>query len=481
MTKYMFSILAVPALAMAMSMTSCNDIVEEGTINWEQWKEDEANKERPVYTIYELNHPCLLHTADDIAYTKNHLADAQISKALTKLKNGSLCKTDYNPSPVQYLARLDANNWADINNSNVKKRWEDAGIADLWYSGIHNNYTNLMRDAAAAYQLSLLYNLEGDTQAAEAAKRILVRWADENKGLLRNKNGEIIDPNQKLILFQPYQMAIAAEMLRGYNNWGNSDEFKKVAKWLDDSFYQEAHGQLELQTQTGGGHYWFNWDLCAMTTILAVGILTDNQDYINEAIMYYKGEGGGPGNIYKGVPFLHVDADTGEMLGQGNECGRDQGHNTLCVAVLGTFCRMALSIGEDLFAFADYRALAYAEYVAKYNLAKAALYPDPMNSLPDMSVGQNEIDFEYLHTSFPFSEYTYGDAGTMTEPSKDGRGTVRPGWDTWAGYANSRGIPAKYCNMFAERIRPDGGGGHYGGNSGGFDQIGFSTLMFYRE
>lgn len=30
-------------------------------------------------------------------------------------------------------------------------------------------------------------------------------------------------------------------------------------------------------------------------------------------------------------------------------------------------------------------------------------------------------------------------------------------------------------------FRPDGGGGHYGNSSGGFDQLGFSTLMHHRE
>lgn len=473
MKKIILSLFIAPTIMMAA--TSCNEIVEDGTINWEQWKEDAANKEKPVYTTYTLNHPCLLYSQDDINYTKQHIGEEPYASALTKLKNSPYCKLDYTASPVQYLARLDANNWAQLND-----RWTDAGIANLWYSGIHVNYTNLMHDAAAAYQLSLLYALEGNSQAAEAVRNILESWANVNKGFLRNNKGELIDPNQKLILFQPYQMAIAAEMIRDYNNWGESDGFKKVCQWLDSSFYGEAHGQLELQNQTGGGHYWFNWDLCAMSSILAIGVLTDNQDYINEAIMYYKGIGGGPGNIAKGVPFLHKDPDSDEMLGQGNECGRDQGHNTLCVAVLGVFCKMGLTLGEDLFAFDNYRALAYAEYVAKYNLAKDILYPNPMNALPDMYVGQNETDFAYLHTSFPFSVYTYGDAGTMTQPSKDGRGTVRPGWDVWAGYANARGIPAVYSNKFASNIRPDGGGGYYGPNSGGFDQIGFSTLMNYR-
>lgn len=424
----------------------------------------------------ELNHPCLLHTEADFEYTRNNIGIEPYSSALTKLKNSQYCKPTYKPNPVEYLARLDATNWSELN-----WRWENAGIADLWYQGIHNNYTNFMRDAAAAYQLALLYKIENNTNAAEASKNIMLEWSKLNKGILRNKNGELIDPNEKLIMFQPYQMAAAAEMLRNYNNWGKSEEFGKVASWLDEAFYPVCHEHLELQNTTGGGHYWMNWDLASMTSILAIGILTDNDAYISEAINYYKGQGGGPGNIEKGVPFLHLDDDSLEFLGQGNELGRDQGHNTLCAALLGTFCQMALSIGEDLFAYDNYRALAFAEYVAKYNLAHEELYPNPMQNFPSMVVGQQDDDYEYAHSSFPFTPYTYGDGGTMREPSSASRGQVRPGWDYWVGYANAHGKSAIYSSMMAERIRPDGGGGQYSTNSGGFDQIGFSTLMGYRE
>lgn len=456
--------------------TSCNEIVEPGSIDFDQWKADKESQEGlPTYTTYTLNHPCLLHTQSDFDYVKQHLGEEPWASALTKLKANQYAQTSYTASPVEYLARLDPTNWSGLNS-----RWENAGIADLWYQGIHNNYTNLMRDAAAAYQLSLLYKLEGNTAAADAAKNILVKWATVNKGILRNNKGEIIDSNERLILFQPYQVAVAAELLRDYNNWGSSDEFAKVVKWLDDAFYPLAEEQIQHQNNTGGGHYWLNWDLAAMTSILAIGVVSENQDYINEAIMYFKGMGGGPGNIKKGVPFLFEDPDSDEIIGQGNELGRDQGHNTLCAAVLGVFCQMGLALGDDLYAFDNYRALAFAEYAAKYNLARDNFYPDPMLNFSSQQAGENDSDFIYNHNNFPFETYTYGDGGTMTEPSKEGRGTVRPGWDYWVGYANRNGLSAIYTTKFAENIRPDGGGGNYSGNSGGFDQIGFSTLMGYR-
>ena len=423
---------------------------------------------------YELQHPCLLHTEADLEYVKAHIQEEPYASALVKLKESQYCKTFYRPAPVEYLARLNASNWGELN-----WRWENAGIAHLWYQGIHNNYNQFMRDAAAAYQLALRFNVEDNKLAADAAKNILIQWSKINKGLLVNNKGELIDPNEKLIMFQPYQMAVAAELLRDYDGWGETDEFQTVIEWLDKSFYWVAKSQLDLQNESGGGHYWMNWDLASMATILALGILSDNQGYIDEAISYYK-NGGGPGNIKKGVPYLHQDPDSEEILGQGNELGRDQGHNTLCAAVLGTFCQMALAIGEDLFAYDDYRALKFAEYVAKYNLGKEELYPDPMENFPAMGVGEKDSDFVYRHKSFPYTTYTYGDGGTMREPSQSARGQVRPGWDYWVGYANANGLSSIYSTAMAERIRPDGGGGHYSSNSGGFDQIGFSSLMGYR-
>jgi hypothetical protein len=69
--------------------------------------------------------------------------------------------------------------------------------------------------------------------------------------------------------------------------------------------------------------------------------------------------------------------------------------------------------------------------------------------------------------------------------SDAGRGTVRP---IWAGpynhYAKIKKVPAaatKYTYIGAQSVAPEGGGGDYGPNSGGFDQLGFGTLLYTLE
>lgn len=450
---------------LALGFSSCSEI-KDGTTDIDSWGEEQGQYVEQTYT---LNHPCMLHKSEDIAYVRQHLGQSPWLEGLDKLKNSGFSVSSYQPTPVEYLARLDKNNWGDGGG-----RWDDAGLRDAYYPGIENNYTNFFKDCAAAYQLALRYELEGDEACAEASKQIINAWAMKNKGLLLGKKqwkGEVIDPNEYLILFQVHQVANAAELLRGYKGWGDSQEFQRVQSWLLDYFYPFCSKFLKSQ---GGKHSWMNWDLASLTAMLSIGILSDRQDIINEAILYFK-QGKGPGCIAgQGVVALFDDpSGSGEPLAQGNESGRDQGHNTLCAALLGTFCQMAYNIGEDLFKFQDYRAVAFAQYVAKYNYVKKEKgdYTNTALSLDD---------FQYEESTIPFTTYSYCDQ-TMTKISQEGRGTVRPGWDVWAAYCKAHGLRGKYVTEMAERFRPDGGGGHYGANSGGFDQLGFSTLMYYRE
>lgn len=103
---------------------------------------------------------------------------------------------------MKLLARLDQNNWAGK------------------YPNDWNNYTKLMKDAAAAYQLALRWKLsETDgAQYADAAVAILNDWAKTCTGFIVNDKGEFIDPNEFLIFIQVHQIANAAEIMRSYRD-----------------------------------------------------------------------------------------------------------------------------------------------------------------------------------------------------------------------------------------------------------------------
>ena len=462
--KKIYSIILSAATLLAAS--SCCEI-EDGVTDIDSWPMPSKEYDPQVYSF---NHPAMLHSADDIAYTKAHLGQQPWADAYQKLLTSGYSNNDYKASPVKILARLDAGNWGDGGG-----RWDDAGIRDLYDPGRHNNYTNFFRDCAAAYQLSLKWQLAGDTDAAAAAVKILEDWAAVNEGILVGRGPRfkdtVVDPNEYLIMFQIHQAANAAELLRDYQGWGNSEAFAKVVNWMVTYFRPFCSKFIR---ENNWNHSWMNWDLASMTALLSMGILADDQEIINEAILHFK-QGEGPGCIMrKGVIAVYDDpSGTGEKLAQGNESGRDQGHNVLCAAMVGAFCQMAYNIGEDLFAFEDGRAIAFAQYIAKYNVVKAEIGPDYEGNLTDAS-------FRYPESSMPFTTYTYS-GWEMTKIADGARGNKRPCWDLWAGYCKTHGVKATYIREMAELFRPDGGGGHYGNGSGGFDQVGFSTLMHYRE
>ncbi|MDE5635663.1 MAG: alginate lyase family protein, partial [Muribaculaceae bacterium] len=439
---------------MALS-TSCTEI-EDGYEDIDSWETPDVKPK-----VYTLNHPCLMHSQEDIDYVKAHLGQSPWNEAYQKLASNSYAQPTYKATPKEYIARLDATNWADGGG-----RWTQYGVLDKWYPGVQNSYSYLMRDAAAAYQLALRYVLTDDADCAVAARDILIDWATVNKGMIYGTAGtlkdQLIDSNEFLILFQIYQVANAAELLRDFNGWGNTDDYRKVVDWLKTYYYPEASGFLKYKS---GDHYWLNWDLACMTACISIGVLDDNQDMINEATMHYMTERGiGAGKHLNAIPYLHEDPDhPGFILGQCNESGRDQGHATLCATLLGIFCQMANNIGEDLFAYADYRACAMAEYVAKYNA----------------TTGGNGTSFMFPQNKLPYTNYNF-QGYDMPAISEAYRGSVRPGWDIWVGYANAHGRQCYYTEALMNEVRPDGGGGHYGSSSGGFDQTGFSTLMFYR-
>ena len=105
-----------------------------------------------------------------------------------------------------------------------------------------------------------------------------------------------------------------------------------------------------------------NWDLCLMAGQMAYAILTDNTTIFNYITSYFK-TGWGNGAISQAVYYMHPG-----YLGQVQEAGRDQGHDTLDIAHLGVIAQMAWNQGVDLYGYGNNRLLAGAEYVAKGNL-----------------------------------------------------------------------------------------------------------------
>jgi hypothetical protein len=336
--------------------------------------------------------------------------------------------------------RLVANSHAQLTYSaNPQATICAGGVCDA------ENYMTLAHDAAAAYQHALRYHVSGDAGYADKAIEILDAWAATLTGFTGDSNAGL-----RAALYG-YQLACAGELLRGYGDWDPS----ALQRSLTDVFYPMHSDFLERHNGACEGNYWANWDLANLAAVLAIGVFADRRDIFDEGITYFK-TGVGEGSIGNAVHFIHPDGS-----GQWQESGRDQGHNMLGPMLMGVVCEIAWNQGVDLYSFAGNRFLAGSEYVAAYNLG-------------------NEV---------PYVAYTYqsgpeGSCNVGVQPviSEAGRGNFRAGFELiYNHYVHRMGFAAPFTEDYAAEVRPEGGGGDYGGNSGGFDSLGFTTLTHSLE
>ncbi|MCC4594510.1 alginate lyase family protein [Xanthomonas campestris pv. phormiicola] len=373
-----------------------------------------------------FSHPGLLHSAQDLARTREKLA-------------GGL-------QPWQAgWDRLAANRHTALT-------WKPNPAAVIYrgYDGKHaENYPQLYEDAAAAYALALYWTLSGDTRYADKAVEIMNAWSSTLTAIHGTSDAALVAG------IQGYEFANAAELMRGYQGWTSTD-FASFKQMMLTVFYPINHDFLVRHNNRQIDHYWANWDLAQMNAIMAIGVLTDRSDLYDEAVDYFK-QGAGNGSIAHAVWKLYPDLG----MGQVQESGRDQGHATLVIALLGSLCQMAWNQGDDLFGYDDNRVLKGAEYVAAYNVCDTNSNGDCDNTLV-----------------LPYTTYTNSDV-TQTTLSATARGTIRPEWELlYNHYVVLKGLDAPYVTRFAKKLRAEGGGGDYGSTSGGYDQLGYGTLMY---
>ncbi len=377
-------------------------------------------------------HPGLLHTVADIETAKARLTTEPYAAAYAALETAS---SGDKAGAVEWLKRMDKNNWESI--------YPD-----------YNNFSRAANDAKLAYELALRYQLKGATAAADKAVSILNDWATNCKGILRISGkgyaDNVPDPNEYLILIQAYQFANAAELVKGYTGFDEA----KFNTWMKETFADFAILFLENHHNNANPlHYWLNWDLAAQNALMSIGVLTDDKALVDYA-MNYVDNGSGTGNKANAIVATHNDTDTSEILAQCQESGRDQGHATLDVTLLGVLCQTAQNVGVEKNLWQDYKALEMAEYVGKYNLKK------------------NDA---FVYDNVPFTTYSNGEV-THTAISAEARGSERPCWELFHAYAKNNGKVDKYTEEWVKFWRAKNAGGETTSESS--DELGFGTLMF---
>jgi len=302
-------------------------------------------------------------------------------------------------------------------------------------------------DVAAAYACALRWQVSGDKAYADKAVEIMNAWS----AMLTKITWSDGHYDGYLVAgFQGYQFANAAEIMRGYSGWADAD-WQRFKQMMVDVFLPLVNGYTNATPSSL--LVYSNWDLGAMAAGLAIAVLIDDRTLFDQTIEYFK-TGLGNGGIPRTVNYIHPG-----YWGQTQEAGRDQGHDTLSVMVLSTLAEMAWNQGVDLYGYDNNRILAGCEYVARGNLIQTGT----------------------SYYAMPFSPYTNGNVRD-TVFATGSQGAVRPEWTLILNhYLNRRGIAAPFTRRFVELTSPEGGGGDYGPNSGGFDQLGYGTLTFTRD
>lgn len=459
MKRTIITILA--ATAVLLSAAACSDNLKAGTVDLgEQEKEEEKEEEFQYPASYQFNHPCALVSDADIARVKSAITSASATDPVY-VSYQNFCKSpyaveSYTASPVETIVRGDATG---------------TGVSG-------ENYGSIMRDAAAAYQLALRWKISGETKYADKAVAVLNAWADVCKKITANDNNQYLCAG-----FQGYTLGNAAELLRDYPGWAANDQ-NDFKTWLRNVWVAKNEWFIDNKggSNTCDLHYWSNWELANLSSLLSIGIYLEDVALINKVYRNFR-EGKGSGAIGNMIPYDPVEDPNGKgMIAQNMESGRDQGHATLVISMCAELCQMAWNIGLDFWGMEDNKVLAMCQYTAKYNV---------------MPTGT------YICTSMPFTPYSYCKPGCgcgnqshgadHTVVSADGRGKTRPGWDLiYAHYKHEKHVSADevhYVKLFADQLRytdgvltGDGGSGdgRYGSTSAAFDQIGWGTMMFYR-
>ena len=406
-------------------------------------------------------HPGGLHTQEDFDRIKDLLAkgDPTITAAVKVLTQATYAQSTAGTSPVQTIVRG---------------------------GGKGENYINAARGATIAYQNALVWKITGNKANASHAINVLMQWANTTKGIGGDSNYALAAG------LYGYQFAQAAELLRDYEGWA-PERFEQFRQWMLQVWYPSAMGFLRGRNGTwenvgkwwqAPGHYWSNWGLCNALCVMSIGVLCDDVFIYNQGLSYMKYDQVGTftdprtanpilndgltefmGNLVVTVTNTpaNLKASSYGTIGQMQESGRDIGHATMAAGLAIDIAHMAWNQGDDLFSFMDNRLAAGIEFVAAQT--------------------QN---IEGL----PWTNYKYGSGGiyytdnrcwTMTGPALGNQ--IRPYWGTVIGhYQGVLGKDMPYSEMaYANLIKngPDGGG--QGSTSGGYDHLGYSVLMNYRD
>ncbi|TPF86477.1 hypothetical protein BW13_05090 [Bifidobacterium sp. UTCIF-37] len=286
---------------------------------------------------------------------------------------------------------------------------------------------------AAAYFNALRWVVTGEDKYAAKTVEIIDGWS---------KTLRVIDGRDRILgaSLATIKLINAAEIVRyfdgGYTGF-DDEAFARFRTMLHNVIYPVVRDGGAPMNANG------NWDVTPMTTLLAIGVATDDRRIFARGVEMYSSR-------YCNGSIENYLTDWGQSV----ETARDQAHGQLGIGAMGDTCAIAEHQGVDLWGLKDNRLAKAYEWCACYNLfhGEGELVVTPLSGI-----------FGY------FDDISYWD---HMEEQGVYRGQLRPIYETaLAHYRHVPGVDMTWTERAARAMRPEG--------LVHFDNLNFSTLTTY--
>lgn len=403
-----------------------------------------------------FRHPGGLHTDEDFERVRRQIDEGNelVTAAYNTLLEAAFSQSSANVDPVETIVRG---------------------------GGVGENYIAAAQAASIAYQNALRWKIDGTTDNADNAVRILNAWARTTTLIGGDSNFALASG------LYGYAFANAAELMRDYEGW-EAEDFESFRRWMLDVWYPPCIAFLRVRNGTwenGGtwwqcpGHYWSNWGLCNALAVVSIGVLCDDVFIYNQGMSFFKYDQVGTfedprtadpilndgltefmGNLVVTTTESELETGAYGKLGQMQESGRDGGHAAMAAGLAVDLAHIGWNQGDDLFSYMDNRLAAGIEFLAAQTQS--------VEGLP-------WTNYHYANRGY---YWTDARSWLMTEPAMGAH--IRPYWGTVIGhYEGVKGVKMPFSEMAYEDMGIDGGGA--GSTSGGYDHMGYSVLMNTRD
>jgi Alginate lyase len=220
-------------------------------------------------------HPGLLHNEEDLKRMKAKKAFKPWKEGWEKMVNGRHADLKWTPHPAAVVVR----------------------------GGTGENYADFYRDIATSYVCAICWRVTGKRDYAEKSIEILNAWSSTLKEL-----GGTYDKYLAAGIYG-YEIANAAEIMRTYEGW-KPEDFKRFQKMMLTIFLPMNKHFVDTHGDSPGkiDHFWPNWELCNLASMISIGVLCDDRTAYNEAVRYMK-RGEGPGAIKVVVYYTAAHQD----------------------------------------------------------------------------------------------------------------------------------------------------------------------------